>query len=153
MVSHFANSAVQRRRTMKLCGHIGRTEILVLVDYDSVGTFVSTRLVDQLLLDTRSIEPTRFVAANGSPMIFPYGFLTYNGLSRTIHLSLMLESYRSNALIWCSVRIGLRNAVQCGWTGSRKSCVSLCEIRELPCLDYRIHGHLVHQYLPVSYTG
>ena len=70
MVSHFANSAVQRRRTMKLCGHIGRTEILVLVDYDSVGTFVSTRLVDQLQLDTRSIEPTRFVAANGSPMIF-----------------------------------------------------------------------------------
>lgn len=59
----------KRRRTLKLCGCIGKQEILILVDLGTVATFISDSLVDRLQLDTVATEPTKFMAADGSPMI------------------------------------------------------------------------------------
>lgn len=71
-VSSEAGGAPRRRRTLKLCGKIGKHEILVLVDSRSVGTFVSECLVSQLGLQTVPTTPVQFVAADGSPMICAY---------------------------------------------------------------------------------
>lgn len=43
--------------------------MLILVDSGSVGSFISQHLVNQLTLPTSECEPTRYVAADGSPMI------------------------------------------------------------------------------------
>lgn len=53
MVSEDSVMAVQaqefksrnRRQTLKLLAHIGKQQVLILVDSGSVGTFVSDRLV------------------------------------------------------------------------------------------------------------
>ena len=39
-----------RRKTMRLLGKIGRQQVLILVDSGSIGTFVSTSLVQKLKL-------------------------------------------------------------------------------------------------------
>ncbi|CAD6342077.1 unnamed protein product [Miscanthus lutarioriparius] len=69
VLSSEAAVSPKRRRTMKLCGLIDNHEVLILVDSGSVGTFISDRIVDQLKLTTVEAVPTKFVAANGSPMI------------------------------------------------------------------------------------
>jgi hypothetical protein len=50
VLSPDASTVLKKRRTMKLCGRIGKHEVLILVDLGSVGTFVSDRLVAQLHL-------------------------------------------------------------------------------------------------------
>jgi len=58
-----------KRKTMKLCGQIGKKEVLILVDSGSVASFVSTQLVTNLQLQSVPCKPTSFVAADGSPMV------------------------------------------------------------------------------------
>lgn len=53
------------RRTMRLLGHIGKSQLLILVDSGSVGTFVSTKLVDCLKLPTQVCEAAQYKAADG----------------------------------------------------------------------------------------
>lgn len=57
-----------KRKTMKLCGDIGKHEVLILVDSSSVASFISTQLAHQLGLQTVSCQQTNFIAADGSPM-------------------------------------------------------------------------------------
>jgi len=57
-----------QRRTMKLQGKIGIQDVLILVDYGSVGTFISEPLASQLQLPTQAFAPSKFLAADGSPM-------------------------------------------------------------------------------------
>lgn len=56
------------RRTMKLLAHIGKTQVLVLVDSGSVGTFVSQALVAKLKLPTLTCNQVQYKAADGGPM-------------------------------------------------------------------------------------
>jgi hypothetical protein len=49
-VGHDSLLDQSKRRTMKLCGNIGKNEVLILVDSGSVASFVSTQLADQLQL-------------------------------------------------------------------------------------------------------
>jgi hypothetical protein len=69
VVSSETPGVQKRLRTMKLCGWVGKQEVLVLVDSGSVATFISDRLVRQLNLETVPTEPIKFLAADGSPMI------------------------------------------------------------------------------------
>ena len=53
---------------MKLKGNVGNQEVLILIDSGSVGTFVSEHLADKLQMPTSCCPPTKFIAADGSPM-------------------------------------------------------------------------------------
>lgn len=65
-----SNSLEQvRRRTMRICGCIGKVSVLILVDSDSVGSFISDRLAAQLQLATVPCTPVHLMVADGSPMI------------------------------------------------------------------------------------
>jgi heterodisulfide reductase subunit C len=68
-VGHSSLPDPTKRRTMKLCGKIGKKEVLILVDSGSVASFISTQLADQLQVQTIPCQQTSFVAADGSPMI------------------------------------------------------------------------------------
>lgn len=57
------------RQTLKLLAKIGKHQVLILVDSGSVGTFVSTQLVQQLKLSTTPCEPSTFRAADGGLML------------------------------------------------------------------------------------
>lgn len=56
------------KRTMKLCGRIGKTEVLILVDSGSVGSFVSQQLTSTIARKAVQCQPTNFIAADGGPM-------------------------------------------------------------------------------------
>lgn len=69
-VDHSSNpSVIKKKRTLRLCAKTGKVEVLVLVDSGSVGTFVSSDLVQRLQLPLTRCEPTRFITADGSPMV------------------------------------------------------------------------------------
>lgn len=67
-VGHSTNSVLSRR-TMKWVGKVGKTEVLILVDSGSVGTFINEQLASKLHLSSSECSPTKFIAADGSPMI------------------------------------------------------------------------------------
>lgn len=48
VVGHSDTATLARRRTLKLLGHVGKTETLILVDSGSVGTFISEGLASRL---------------------------------------------------------------------------------------------------------
>jgi hypothetical protein len=60
-VGHSTNSVLSRRRTMKLVGKVGKTEVLILVDSDSVGTFISEQLASKLHLSNSECSPAKFM--------------------------------------------------------------------------------------------
>lgn len=53
---------------MKLCGKIGKTEVLILVDSGSVGTFIRQQLASSIARKLVKCQPTSFIAADGGPM-------------------------------------------------------------------------------------
>lgn len=72
VIATVSQSAAQdgaRRRTMRICGTIGKLTVLILVDSGSVGSFVSDKLAEQLQLVTEACPPMHLVAADGSPMV------------------------------------------------------------------------------------
>jgi len=58
-----------RRKTMRLLGKIGKQQILILVDSGSIGTFVSTSLVQKLKLPVTDCAESIFKSANGGLMV------------------------------------------------------------------------------------
>jgi hypothetical protein len=54
---------------MRLCGQIGKLQVLILVDSCSVCTFIIQQLAQQLSVPTSACEPSQFVTADGSPMV------------------------------------------------------------------------------------
>lgn len=59
----------KRNRTLRLRGHIGSQEILILVDSGSAATFISTQVASKLQHSLKDCETLNFVAADGSPMV------------------------------------------------------------------------------------
>ncbi|XP_066324466.1 uncharacterized protein [Miscanthus floridulus] len=57
-----------RRRTTRICGNIGKLNVLSIVDSGSVGSFISDRLAVQLQLATVTCEPVQLMTADRSPM-------------------------------------------------------------------------------------
>jgi hypothetical protein len=55
-VEHSTNSVLSRRRTMKLVGKVGKTEVLILV-----GTFISEQLASKLHLSSSECSPAKFM--------------------------------------------------------------------------------------------
>lgn len=49
-VGHSDSLVLAKRRTLKLHGKVGKTEVLILVDSRSVGTFISEALAQRLQL-------------------------------------------------------------------------------------------------------
>jgi hypothetical protein len=64
-----ATSQDNIRRTMRLCGSIGKLTVLILVDSGSVGSFISDRLATHLQMAIVSCTPVQLMAADGSPMV------------------------------------------------------------------------------------
>jgi hypothetical protein len=52
VVGHAISSGPVKRITMKLCEHIGKTKVLILVDSRSVGTFISDQSAKKLQVST-----------------------------------------------------------------------------------------------------
>lgn len=67
-ISEVSTSKMKRHKTIRLLGMIGQQQILVLIDYGSVGTFVSEAMVQRLTLSTVSVPAMQYSAADGSPM-------------------------------------------------------------------------------------
>lgn len=67
-ISSKSESRQTSRRTMKLLGTIGKQQVLILVDSDSIGTFVSKSLVQKLQLSTESCPESQFKSASGGVM-------------------------------------------------------------------------------------
>jgi hypothetical protein len=70
VVGHSTLPEESKRRTMRLCAHIGKHEVLVLVDSGSVASFISDKLASKLQLPYVNCHQTQFVAADGSPMVY-----------------------------------------------------------------------------------
>lgn len=60
-VGHAVPVGALKRRTMKLCGKIGKTEVLILVDLGSVGTFISQQLASMIPNKPIQCQPTNFL--------------------------------------------------------------------------------------------
>lgn len=89
-----------RRRTMRICGHIGKVNVLILVDSGSVGSFISDKLAAQLQVKTVPCPPIQLMTTDGSPMVCVIrGYQIYSGLHRTIHLPLLWVSFHLGVLI------------------------------------------------------
>jgi hypothetical protein len=58
-----------KRRTMRISGVIGKLNVLILINSESVGTFISEQLARKLQLDTVPCSQIQLVAADGSPML------------------------------------------------------------------------------------
>jgi hypothetical protein len=69
-LGHLVADTAVKRKTMRLCGQIGNIQALILVDSGSVGSFMSQQLASQLTHLATPCEPSHFVAADGSPMIY-----------------------------------------------------------------------------------
>ena len=63
------NTQVTPRQTLKLLAQIGKHKVLILVDFGSIGTFVSEQLVSHLKLKTTACEATTYKAADGGLML------------------------------------------------------------------------------------
>ena len=61
------SSSSVRHRTLKLCGRIGKSDVLILVDSGSVDTFVSSQFIDRLRLPLSDCTSTQYVAADEDP--------------------------------------------------------------------------------------
>jgi hypothetical protein len=67
-VNRQQSSSDQKRRTLRLCGQIGKFPVLILVDSGSVGTFISSELATRLPHVLTECPPTQFMTADGTPM-------------------------------------------------------------------------------------
>lgn len=68
-VGQDASTEIKKRRTLKIYGRIGKLEVLILIDSGSVGTFISDKLASKLPVQSVPCTSSKFLAANGSPMI------------------------------------------------------------------------------------
>nr|XP_051210878.1 uncharacterized protein LOC127328311 [Lolium perenne] len=68
-IAAIVGSTPARRRTIRLHGHVGEHEVLILVDSGSGASFIDTRLVDKLHVSPQPCEPSQFVIANGDTMV------------------------------------------------------------------------------------
>lgn len=68
-VGQETNLGPTRRRTMKICGRIGKLEVLILIDSGSVGTFISRELASKVSRQPIPCASITFSAADGSPLI------------------------------------------------------------------------------------
>jgi hypothetical protein len=57
-----------RRNTLKLLAHIGKHQVMVLVNSGSVGTFISDKLVSTLSLPIEPYQIATFKATDGGKM-------------------------------------------------------------------------------------
>lgn len=57
-----------KRRTLRLCGQIGKLPNLIFVDSRSIGIFISTGLAEQLPHALSDCRLAQFITADGSPM-------------------------------------------------------------------------------------
>ena len=64
-----SDTATVRRKTLKLCGTIGKLDVLILVDSGIVGTFTSSQLAERLQVPLSECPPTHYMTVDGSPMI------------------------------------------------------------------------------------
>ncbi|KAK1608898.1 hypothetical protein QYE76_032571 [Lolium multiflorum] len=128
-----AGSTPARRRTIRLHGHVGEHEVLILVDSGSGASFIDTRLVDKLHASPQPCEPSQFVIANGDTMISDTMLpnLAWRTQGHTFEQDMRYCRWAAMILFWA--RIGWRNSVRCGYTGAIAACVSSIADSALPC--------------------
>jgi len=79
-----SDTATIKHKTLKLCGTIGKLDVLILVDSGIVGTFTSSQLAERLQVPLSECPPTHYIAADGSPMICSHQVKNCNGMFRVI---------------------------------------------------------------------
>ena len=67
-LSAAATSGTTGKRTMRLLGHIGNKQILILIDSGSSGNFINQELVNQLQLPTQKLSTVQVTLADGKFM-------------------------------------------------------------------------------------
>jgi hypothetical protein len=58
----------RKNRTLRLQGFIGKQEILILLDSESAGTFISQEMAKQVKQEIKTCEALHFTAADGTIM-------------------------------------------------------------------------------------
>ncbi|KAJ1275417.1 hypothetical protein BS78_05G134100 [Paspalum vaginatum] len=60
---------LKKRKTLKFRGFIGKQEVLILLDFGSVSTFLSNKMASLIQQQSTDCEPIRYYAADGQPMV------------------------------------------------------------------------------------
>ena len=74
-LSAAATMGTTSKKTMRLLGHIGKTQVLILVDSGSYGNFVSKELAVKLQLPIAQLPPVQVTIADGTRMTSTEGIL------------------------------------------------------------------------------
>ena len=72
-LSAAATAGTTSKKTMRLLGHIGKTQVLILVDSGSSGNFANKELASKLQLSVTQLPPMQVTIADGSKMISSEG--------------------------------------------------------------------------------
>jgi hypothetical protein len=72
-LSPAATQGTTSKRTMRLLGHIGQSQILILIDSGSSGNFISQELVDRLKIPVQPLSPVKVTIADGTKLVSDTG--------------------------------------------------------------------------------
>jgi hypothetical protein len=67
-LSAAATQGTMGKKTIRLLGHIGKTQVLILIDSGSSGNFINSDLVNKLQLPVQQLDPVQVTIANGTVM-------------------------------------------------------------------------------------
>lgn len=88
-----AVSSGPSKRTMKSCGQIGKTEVLIVVACGNVGTFVSDHLAHKLQVFAVPCALSQFVGVDGSQMVCTHKALNLQWHSQAHTFTLLWVSF------------------------------------------------------------
>lgn len=72
-LSPAATGGTTSKKTMRLLGHIGKSQILVLIDSGSSGNFISEELVSKLQLSVQNLAHVQVTIADGTKLVSATG--------------------------------------------------------------------------------
>ena len=110
------------KRTMRLLGHIGKAQILILVDSGTSGNFISNRMVEELQLPVQALQAVHVTVANGEQLVSQAGL---SGLQWGVQDSKFTTPVRFLPLKCYDMILGMEwlescNGGKCLWTGPER---------------------------------
>lgn len=112
-ISNLATTGETTPRTVRLLGHIGNLEVLVLVDYGSSHSFISEAVAAQMQSQVVQMAPMAVKIADGGTLSCS-GYIPACTWETQQHNSPLMSGFcHWDVTIWSS-----------GWTGSKS--VALC---------------------------
>ena len=108
------------KKTMRLLGHIGKTQVCILIDSGSSGNFLNSTLVNKLALPVQQLDLVQVTIANGTKMCNTEELPTWFGECKILGFQHLSACYLLNVMILYWAWNGLKHAMveRCLWIGS-----------------------------------